>query len=214
MLIESDRIQAVGPQLPIESLSEPLEIIDASQAIVMPGLINAHMHSNENFEKGMYDNLPLEVWMLYAYPPLEFPLLSLQDNYLRTMLGYIEMIRAGVTTVQDDIEGFYRYSPETVPAAFAGVMQAYADCGMRAWVTSKFWDQPFLETVPFFKELIPADLQTQLSAQPILPIAAQIEQFLNAYQQWHGFDGCCARPVVDFFERLAKQAFQKNQQQI
>jgi hypothetical protein len=26
--------------------------------------------------------------------------------------------------------------------------------------------------------------------------------------------GCCARPVVDFFERLASRAFQKNQQQI
>jgi hypothetical protein len=25
---------------------------------------------------------------------------------------------------------------------------------------------------------------------------------------------CCARPVVDFFERLASRAFQKNQQQI
>ncbi|MDE0335262.1 MAG: amidohydrolase family protein, partial [Defluviicoccus sp.] len=75
-------------------------VIDASNAIVMPGLVNAHLHSNEGFQQGAYDNLPLEIWLGESYPPFGFPLLTERDYYLRTMLAAIESIRAGVTTVQ------------------------------------------------------------------------------------------------------------------
>lgn len=49
----------------------------------MPGLVNAHMHSNECFEQGAYDNLPLELWLMHSYPPFGMPQLSEREHYLR-----------------------------------------------------------------------------------------------------------------------------------
>ena len=45
-------------------------VIDGRDQLVIPGLVNGHMHSSEALFKGRYDNLPLELWMLYSYPIL------------------------------------------------------------------------------------------------------------------------------------------------
>src|SRR5690606_23002324 len=45
-------------------------VIDGRDRLVTPGFVNAHTHSWETLYKGRYDNLPLELWMLYAYPIL------------------------------------------------------------------------------------------------------------------------------------------------
>src|SRR5687767_1435693 len=39
-------------------------ILDASGHLVIPGLINAHVHGRENLLKGLIDNRPLEAWLL------------------------------------------------------------------------------------------------------------------------------------------------------
>lgn len=67
ILIEDDRIAAIGDDLPV---AEGVQIIDVSDKLVMPGLVNAHVHSWEAMFKGRYDNMPLELWMLYSYPIL------------------------------------------------------------------------------------------------------------------------------------------------
>ena len=76
VVIEDGRIAAIGP-----SAADGLDgqTIDASGAVVMPGLINAHLHSNEAFQQGAYDNLPLEIWLGESYPPFGFPILSERD---------------------------------------------------------------------------------------------------------------------------------------
>ena len=58
----------------------------------MPGLVNAHCHSNENWFRGMWDNLPLEPWMLFSYPALAAPSQTPDEIYLRTVLGAIERL--------------------------------------------------------------------------------------------------------------------------
>ena len=67
VLVEGDRITAIGTavQAPADAT-----VIDGAGKLVMPGLMNAHLHSNEALFKGRYDNMPLEVWMLYSYPIL------------------------------------------------------------------------------------------------------------------------------------------------
>src|ERR1700677_1548718 len=42
--------------------------IDAARRIVIPGLVNAHLHSNDDFLRGRVDKLPLEIYMLMAVP--------------------------------------------------------------------------------------------------------------------------------------------------
>ena len=77
------------------------EVVDARGRLVAPGLINTHCHSNENYFKGCFDNLPLELWMLFSYPLLATPRQTPREIYVRTMLGCIEMLKSGCTTVVD-----------------------------------------------------------------------------------------------------------------
>ena len=65
ILIEDDRIKAIGPDL---EQPPARTVLDGRDRLVMPGLVNAHLHSWEDLFKGRYDNLPLELWMLYSLP--------------------------------------------------------------------------------------------------------------------------------------------------
>jgi 5-methylthioadenosine/S-adenosylhomocysteine deaminase len=181
VLIEGDRIAAIGLDL------EPpanTEIIEASGDIVMPGLINAHLHSNEAFEPGAYDNLPLELWLLKSYSPFGFPLRDGREHYLRTMSCAIQSIRAGVTTVQDDLI----YPPSTVEAVDQA-MRAYRDAGLRAWVTTDMWNRPFRECLPFVDEIVPSDIMAELDALPALSDDELIDLYKTHARNWRGHDG-------------------------
>ena len=90
--VEGDRIAAIGPD--IEAVPGD-EVVDGTDRLVMPGLVNAHIHSGEALYKGRYDNMPLELWMLLAYPILEATPVSERLVYLRTMLVACEALRTG-----------------------------------------------------------------------------------------------------------------------
>src|ERR1700675_3665763 len=49
------------------------ETVDCDRYAVVPGIVNAHNHSNENWFRGRFDNLPLEPWMLFSYPVFANP---------------------------------------------------------------------------------------------------------------------------------------------
>lgn len=180
IVVEGRHIADIGPD---RSRDFDGTVIDASNAIVMPGLVNAHLHSNEGFQQGAYDNLPLEIWLGESYPPFGFPLLTERDYYLRTMLAAIESIRAGVTTVQDD----YVHPPAT-PDAMDAAIRAYADAGLRAWVTVDMWDQPLRACLPWADELIPGAIHDELAAMGGADADTQIALFERQFARWHGHD--------------------------
>lgn len=184
ILIKDDRIAAIAPNLADipEANAADVEVIDASRSLVLPGFVNAHMHSNESFEQGAYDNLPLELWLLYKYPPFITPPLTKQDQYLRTMLCAIRSIKSGVTSIQDDV---INYGSGDV---IAGACAAYRDAGLRAWVTANMGDRQFLEPLPWLDELMPTDLQQELATIPNPHWQDQIALFEQAYAAWQGVD--------------------------
>lgn len=47
------------------------ELVDGTELLVTEDLINGHTHSHENFSKGRYENMPLELWMNYVRPPAQ-----------------------------------------------------------------------------------------------------------------------------------------------
>ena len=106
-------------------------LIDGDEIVKIENNIKpeAHLHSDENMFKGLYDNMPLELWMLYSYPPTgQYGYFSDRLVYLRTLAGAIEQIRSGVTSCQDDVSGHPRTTLETHNIIF----KAYEDIGMRA----------------------------------------------------------------------------------
>jgi len=50
VLIENDRIAAIAPQLPAP---DGAQVIDAADCIVLPGLINAHLHTWQSALRGI-----------------------------------------------------------------------------------------------------------------------------------------------------------------
>src|SRR5205823_9431271 len=50
VLIENDRIAAIAPQIPVP---DSAQVIDAADCIVLPGLINAHVHTWQSALRGI-----------------------------------------------------------------------------------------------------------------------------------------------------------------
>ena len=83
LLIEDDHIAAIGADL---GEIRDATVLDGRNRLIMPGLVNAHLHSSEQFFKGRYERMPLEVWLLYAYPLLMGSEISERMITLRSML--------------------------------------------------------------------------------------------------------------------------------
>lgn len=186
LLIRDGRIVAIGPDLAREAAAPgaPVETIDARDKIVMPGLVNAHTHSNEGFEQGAYDNLPLELWLLESYPPWGMPALSERQHYLRTMITALQSIRSGVTTVQDDL-----LHASCTPEGLDGAARAYLDAGLRANITVTLWNRGMLDSLPFAREIIPAPLQAALLETPLPTAKDYVDLFHRHHRNWHGREG-------------------------
>jgi len=146
------------------------EAIDLRGRLVTAGLINGHHHSHEGYYKGRKDNLPLELWMNYVRPlrPIE---LSARDVYLRTMIGAIEALHSGTTTLCDDTNVAPRIRHDHVEAVF----QAYDDIGIRAYVGPTLFDRPFFRAVPFVDEEFPRELLNELDATPMFSSAELLD---------------------------------------
>jgi cytosine/adenosine deaminase-related metal-dependent hydrolase len=151
VLVIADRIDAVGPDLDVP---DGATVVNATDRVIMPGLVNAHVHSWEALFKGRYDNLPLELWMLLAYPILGLEPMSERLVYLRTLLVGMESLRNGATCLLDDvIEG-----PTQSLAALDAVFRGYEDIGIRANCSGNIVNRPYIDTIPFAAEVLPADL--------------------------------------------------------
>lgn len=180
--VEGDRIAAIGADLPIP---EGATVIDGTGKLVMPGLINAHLHSGEALFKGRYDNMPLEIWMLYAYPILGAKALSERLIYLRSMVVAIESLKTGVTCLTDDIFEAPRQSLAQLGAAVA----AYDDAGIRATVSGHVIDRDFLDTIPFSREHVPADLQAEVGKLTPPTVDEYLAFAREAHAAFHGRSG-------------------------
>jgi cytosine/adenosine deaminase-related metal-dependent hydrolase len=134
------------------------ERVDCTRFLVVPGMVNAHNHSNENWFRGMWDNLPLEPWMLFSYPALAAPAQSPDEIYLRTVLGAIEQLRSGATCVVDFLYELDGFTDETLDA----VVRAYRDVGLRALIALGIGDRAYHETVVLDQGLVSAELVARL----------------------------------------------------
>lgn len=182
ILIEQDRICAVASSL---QAPEGATLIDGSGKLVMPGLVNSHLHSNEALFKGRYDNMPLEVWMLFSYPILAARPLPPRLIYLRSMLVAMESLRTGVTCITDDL---YE-SPRSELELMGAVIDAYDDVGIRATVSAHVVNRNFLDTIPFTRDYVSRELQDEIGQ--IIPMStdAYVDFVKEAHARFHGRSG-------------------------
>lgn len=91
------------------------EIIDATDKVVLPGLINSHTHLGMSYFRATNDNLPLQDWLTNKIWPIEDKM-DEDDIYYGTLLSCIEMIKTGTTCSNDMYyfpNGIFRALEET-----------------------------------------------------------------------------------------------------
>jgi guanine deaminase len=158
VLVEGDRIAAIEPA---GTIGHADRLVELPKRLLVPGLVNGHQHSHEHFQRGRTENLPLELWMHLVRTRIPVNLTPRQI-YLRTMIGAIESLRTGCTTLVDDFALGATIGRERIDAA----LQAYDDAGIRALVGFAMMDRPIIDNFPFVDELVPAALAAELRAAP------------------------------------------------
>jgi len=171
ILIEGGDIIAVGPDLAADSA---VEIVDASRRLVVPGLINAHYHSHDTLCRGMFEELPLEMWLLYTLPMGQSR--SKEEVRARTLVGALESLRCGITTVQDML-GLVPLDDENTDVVIA----AYREAGIRVVFSPMVWDVPPIAMVRH-KDVLPADIQEMLGTKG-RPIREQIDYLEHQFKR-------------------------------
>jgi cytosine/adenosine deaminase-related metal-dependent hydrolase len=180
IFVQDGRIAEIRPAGAAEVTAA--EVIDARGWLAMPGLVNAHVHSSGAFNRGLVDNLPLELFMLYELPPFDFGPFAPALYRARVLYGTLEMMRRGVTAVFDDPI----YAPGPTTQAVDAVMGAYEELGVRATVTIYQPDKPELEWFPFLSELLEPDLLARFLGERPPPVADIMSTYREFIGRWHG----------------------------
>ncbi len=147
VLVVGNRIRAVGKPSEIGP-SEPVDkVIDAHGKIVLPGLIDTHVHNEQTLARGLGDDVDVNTWTYKRIWPYEL-LLSDESAYLSALLSCVEMIRTGTTCCADP----GGYHPDSVARAFdeTGLR------GLLAWPTMDV-APPGFEPPPGFRGFTSTD---------------------------------------------------------
>src|SRR5574341_700267 len=117
-------VTAVDADAALPESSPTEDVIDAGGCVLMPGLVNAHTHLYQVLLRAVWEDLELMPWLKRIYGCAR--VLTPMDFYAGSLLGCVEAIRSGVTTVCE--HNFLNPSPE---CAFE-TLRAIRDSHLRA----------------------------------------------------------------------------------
>lgn len=177
ILVRDGLIAEIAP-----NLIGDVETLDVGGDIVIPGLINAHLHSSGNFMRGTLEGLPLEVFMLYEVPPLAGGVEDPEIVRLRTLIGAAEMLKLGITSLMDDAF----FVPLTTRSSIDAIAGAYEEIGIRATLAL---DQPIVveyEKYPFLRDILPKDVRRAMERAPRETAQGMLDHYAHLIERWHG----------------------------
>src|SRR5258706_3624636 len=118
--VKDGRIVAVLPTAQALERYQAREVVRLERHALIPGLVNLHCHAAMTLMRGIADDVPLMTWLQEHVWPLEAKHVS--DEYVHdgSLLAMAEMLRAGVTCVND----MYFFPEATARAALRARMRA------------------------------------------------------------------------------------------
>jgi len=137
--IQDGVIVQVGPTPDLQQHYPDAQFLDARGRLIMPGLINTHMHLYSTFARGMAlkDDAPgnfLQIlerlwWRLDK-------VLTLEDVYYSAMVPLIDCIKNGTTTIFD-----HHSSPSAVVGSLFRIAEAAQQAGVRSCLSYEVSDR-------------------------------------------------------------------------
>ncbi|MCL4458484.1 MAG: amidohydrolase [Chloroflexi bacterium] len=133
IVVQGDRIVGVGKTDEIRKQFPAEERIDATGKLILPGLINTHVHLAQAMLRSCADDLPIlqrlgqRIWVLQGNYTAE-------DGRASAALCLLEMLRSGTTAfVESMIVSRY---------GFDGIAEVVRESGMRAVLSKTVMDMP------------------------------------------------------------------------
>ena len=155
-----------------------LQVIDASDRLVIPGLVNGHTHAHGALGRGAVDDVALEGFL--AASPAINGQRGLADLELSATLTAVELLRRGCTA-SFDVSGEF---PQTTVPGLLTVAGAYHRVGLRAVVAPMLADRSLWQAYPELVQGLPAEWQGTLAALPALSAQGQLDAVRQAAADW------------------------------
>ncbi|MGI9523813.1 MAG: amidohydrolase family protein [Hyphomicrobiaceae bacterium] len=187
LLVGDGIIREVGS--PGIAAPESATVIDASNTLMHPGLINGHTHSHGNLAKGVGERWTLELLLTAA--PWITGKRQIEEMHLSTLIGACEMVLKGCTACYDLVAELPTPSIEGIQA----VTKAYGDIGMRAVVAPMVADANLFEAIPGLMEALPPGLQQDVEKLKLAPYKVTLERLSAIIDAWT-MDREAIRPAI------------------
>lgn len=166
--IRDGKIVAVGPRAEVDGPAT--ETIDAAHKLVMPGLVDAHTHSQAVLGRGWAQEV--QTWMASAYGPM-MRHADRRDAPLGTMLALIEGVMNGTTTFGD------------YTAPMSELVKSHVQMGNRAVVCEGISELNWNNREQWIKEGWKPGDPTPLDRAKG---EETLENELRLHEEWDGFD--------------------------
>lgn len=128
--VSGGAILAVGPRTAMRDRFHPTRTVSRPNAVLLPGLVNAHCHNPMTLLRGVADDLPLMVWLQEHIWPVEGKVIGPEFVADGIELAVAEMLRGGTTCANENY-----FFPDVQAAT-------YARLGFRALVGLPVIDFP------------------------------------------------------------------------
>ena len=133
VMIEGSHITDVGKTDELHRKYAPEHTIDASRKLVIPGLIDCHVHLAQALIRGCADDVSLLDWLGKYVWPLQGNF-DAEDGRISAQLCMLEMIKSGTTSfIESMIHTRY---------GFDGIAKAVEESGMRGYLAKTLMDTP------------------------------------------------------------------------
>lgn len=120
--VDKGKIIEIGKPEDLDKKYEAKKIINAENFFVTPGFVNAHIHLESCYDKGMLDDVPVVPWC-ERYFSFSYGGLTPENYYIAALTTLIKALKSGTTTVID-------YG--TIQTMEDSAANAVKDIGMRA----------------------------------------------------------------------------------
>ena len=187
LLVVGDTIAEVGENrmdAPEDALT-----LDATDRLIMPGLVNAHTHGHGSLGKGLGDKWSLE--LLLNASPWAAAGFTLEDKHTAALLNAAEMVLKGCTAAYD----MYIEFPQPSLEGLTAIGKAYTEVGVRVVLAPMMGDTTLYNAIPGLLDALPEPHRSHVEKIRATPHDEHLAACGEMLKEWP-FDRDQVRPAL------------------